>query len=46
VIIVEGKLLVRWKNITKYHQVNSNNEILDDLDKENHHKTKKKDIKI
>jgi hypothetical protein len=46
VIIVEGKLLVRWKNITKYHQVNSDNERLDDSDKENHHKTKKKDTKI
>jgi len=32
--------------IAKYYQVNPNSEGLDDLDKENHRKTKKKDTKI
>lgn len=36
VITMEGELPVRWKNIAKYHQANSDSEGLDDLDKENH----------
>ncbi len=46
VITMEVELLVRWKNIEKYHQANLDSEGLDYSDKENHRKTKKNFIKI
>ncbi len=45
-IIVEEKLLVRWKNIARYHQANFDNEESNEKDEENHCKTKKKDTKV
>lgn len=45
-IIMEEKLLIRWKNIARYCQANSESEELDDLDEENHSKTKRKDTKV
>jgi hypothetical protein len=41
VITMEGELPVWWKNITKYHRANPDNEGSNDLNKENHCKTKK-----
>jgi len=39
-ITTEEELLVRWKNIATYRQANFDNEELDDLNEENHHKPK------
>ncbi len=44
-IIVEEELLVRWKNIARYHHVNLDNEESNEED-EDHCKTKKNDIKV
>lgn len=45
-IVMKEELPVRWNNITRYHQANSNNEELDDWNEEDHHKTKRKDFKV
>ncbi len=37
---------MRRKNITRYCQTNSKNEESNDLDEEDHSKTKRKDIKV
>ncbi len=36
---------LRWKNITRYRQVNSDNEKSNEKDEKDHHKAKK-DIKV
>jgi len=46
VITMEEELLVRQKNITIYCQANSDIEQSDDLDEEDHSKTKRKDTKV
>jgi hypothetical protein len=43
---MEEELLVRRKNIARYYQVNSKSEESNDLDEEDHSKTKRKDIKV
>ncbi len=45
-ITMEEQLPMRQKNITKYHKTNSNSEKLDEKDEEDHHKPKRKDIKV
>jgi hypothetical protein len=42
---MEEELLVRWKNIARYHKANLDNEESNEED-EDHCKTKKKDIKV
>jgi hypothetical protein len=48
-IIIEGELPIRWKNMARYCQNDSNNDEFDDFDNEDEHhekKTKKKSKKV